>query len=103
MWRIVEMELWDRADLDLVSAAFIEFGTDETGRFSFIAVEGSMDCRDSSHGGRPGVEFSWTGNDEGDPVSGRGWAALADDGMLQGRIYFHHGDDSGFRATTFEF
>jgi hypothetical protein len=29
----------------------------------------------------------------------RGWAVLADDGSLQGLLYFHLGDDSGFRAV----
>ena len=36
--------------------------------------------------------------DEGDDVSGRGWAALNPDGTLEGHIYFHLGDDSAFRA-----
>jgi hypothetical protein len=48
-------------------------------------------------GGRASVEFSW----QGDEVSGRGWAVLADDGSLQGHLYFHLGDDSGFRAVRF--
>jgi hypothetical protein len=98
-WRIVEMELWDRDDLELVGLAFIEFDEDLTGRFAFIAVEGEMDCRDAPRDGRPGVEFSWEGNDEGDPVAGRGWAVLEDDGALRGRIYCHHGDDSSFHAA----
>ena len=49
----------------------------------------------------PGVEFSWQGSDEGDEVSGRGWAALNPDGTLEGHIYFHLGDDSAFRAERF--
>lgn len=36
--------------------------------------------------------------DEGDDVSGRGWAALNPDGTLEGHSYFHLGDDSAFRA-----
>ncbi|MEV6341937.1 hypothetical protein [Actinoplanes sp. NPDC051851] len=32
-------------------------------------------------------------------VTGRGWAALAEDGTLDGRIFFHLGDDSGFHAV----
>jgi hypothetical protein len=32
-------------------------------------------------------------------VSGRGWATLALDGTLSGRLFFHMGDDSSFRAT----
>jgi hypothetical protein len=42
------------------------------------------------------------GNDESDPASGRGWAALEEDGSLRGHIYFHLGDDSGFRAVRAE-
>ena len=53
---------------------------------------------DTDRDGRPGVEFSWQGSDEGDDVSGRGWAALNPDGKLEGHIYFHLGDDSAFRA-----
>jgi hypothetical protein len=41
------------------------------------------------------------GNDEGDQVSGRGWATLADDGTLEGHLFIHQGDDSGFRAAPF--
>jgi hypothetical protein len=96
-WWIVEMDLWDREALDLVAPAFIEFRSDHTGSFGFIAVTGWMDCR-NARSGRNGVEFSWEGTDEGDQVSGRGWAAIHDDGSLRGRIYFHLGDDSGFHA-----
>lgn len=102
MWRIDEMELWDRDDLDLVCPAFIEFAPGGSGRFAFVAVEADIDCRDGARDGHPAVEFSWDGNDDGDPVSGRGWAALSSNVMLQGRIYFHHGDDSGFRATRLD-
>jgi hypothetical protein len=97
-WCIVEMDLWDRDALDLLGPAFIEFGKNHTGRFRFIAVEAWMDCRDVIRDGRPAVEFSWDGNDECDPATGRGWAALEEDGSLVGHIYFHLGDDSGFRA-----
>ena len=65
------MDLWDRDALDLLGPAFIEFGENHTGRFRFIAVEASMDCRDVVRGGRPAVEFSWDRNDECDPASVR--------------------------------
>ena len=45
--------------------------------------------------------FGAEGSDEGDEVSGRGWAALNPDGTLEGHIYFHLGDDSAFRAERF--
>lgn len=41
-WRIVEMDLWDLEAIDLQEPAFIEFRTDRTGQFRFIAVEGWM-------------------------------------------------------------
>ena len=101
-WRIVEMELWDADAIDLAGPAFIEFGPDLRGRFRFIVVGGWMDCRAAERSDRAGVEFSWEGSDEGDEVSGRGWAAVADDGALEGRIFFHDGDDSGFRAVRLD-
>ena len=99
-WRITEAELWDCDALNLVAPAFIEFTEDgSSGSFGFIAVQGEMDCREVERDGRPGVEFSWEGNDECDPASGRGWAVLEKDGSLCGRIFFHLGDDSGFTAV----
>jgi hypothetical protein len=97
-WRIEDMDLWNRDALDLVAPAFIEFRSDDTGEFGFTAVRVWMDCREAAIDDRPGVEFSWDGNDECDPASGRGWAALQSDGSLAGHIYFHMGDDSAFRA-----
>ena len=97
-WRIVEMELWDEEAIDLVGPAFIELRDGNQGSFRFIAVEGWMDVRVGERDGRPGIEFSWEGKDEMDPASGRGWATVGPDGSLEGRIYFHMGDDSSFRA-----
>lgn len=70
-WRILEMELWDEDAIDLVGPAFIELRDDDQGSFRFIAVEGWMDVREVERRGRPGIEFSWEGNDEMDPASGR--------------------------------
>ena len=100
-WRIVKMDLWDSDAIDLVAPGFIEFARDKTGEFGFIAVRGWMDCRHAERDGRAAVEFSWDGADEGDQVSGRGWAALVDDATLEGRLFFHMEDDSGFRAVPF--
>ena len=98
-WRIVDMQLCDADDLDLMGPAFIEFSEDLSGRFGFVAVDGWLDCREVERAGHPGVEFSWVGSDEGDEVSGRGWAALIADDVIEGRIFFHAGDDSSFRAV----
>lgn len=100
-WRIVQMDGWDRDAIDLVEPGFIEFTAGGRGAFGFVAVRGWMDCRRVERHGRAGVEFSWKGDDDGDQVSGRGWAALVDDAALAGHVFFHMGDDSGFRAEPF--
>jgi hypothetical protein len=100
-WRITEMDNWDQEAVDLVQPGFVEFGDDGLGNLGFIAVAGELDCRDADRDGRPCVEFSWQGSDEGDEVCGRGWAALGPDGTLEGHIYFHLGDESAFRAERF--
>ncbi len=97
-WRITAMELWDRKDLDLVVPAFIEFNRDGLGEFQFIAVQGFLDFRVGERGGAPAVEFSWEGQDDADPSLGRGWAIICD-GKLEGRWFFHRGDDSWFLAS----
>jgi hypothetical protein len=58
-----------------------------------------MDCRHGQRNDRPCIDFTWEGNDACDPASGRGWVSLQQDGTLTGQIFFHHGDDSGFKAT----
>jgi hypothetical protein len=101
-WRIEESDLWDQDALDLVGPACIEFCPDRTGSLRFIAVEGLLDWRASTIEGRPGVEFSWEGMDDGSRVSGRGSAVLLDDEQrLHVHVYFHMGDDSGFHARPY--
>jgi len=95
------MSGWDRDDIDLVEPAFIEFSKDGTGQFGFIAVRGWLDSRPAERDGKVGVEFTWDGVDEGDQVSGRGWAALVDDEAVEGHLFLHLGDDSSFRAVPF--
>ncbi|MBI4189052.1 MAG: hypothetical protein HY525_00775 [Betaproteobacteria bacterium] len=99
-WHIVEMEQWDQEFIDLEGPGHITFAKGGKGSFHFGAVEGELDCRlkDSAEGQR--VEFSWTGHDEMDPVTGRGWAVVKN-GELHGHLYFHLGDDSWFRAVPF--
>jgi len=67
--------------------AFIEFQADQTGSFRFIAVEGWMDCAHGRRDGRPCVEFSWDGDDDGD-LGGAGvidgFACLRHDAVIGG-------------------
>jgi len=53
--------------------------------------------------GSASAEFSWEGNDENDPASGRGWVVLGTAGRLVGHFYIHNGDDSGFVAIAPDF
>ena len=96
------MDLWDQEDVDLVAPGFIEFGADHRGRLGFIAVQGGIDWQGAPCDGQPGAQFTWEGFDEGDPVTGRGWTVVEEGGSLRGHIYFHLGDDSGFRAERTE-
>ncbi|PXX64007.1 hypothetical protein DFR70_105189 [Nocardia tenerifensis] len=95
------MDTWDCDAIDLCGPGCIEFCANGTGEFAIIAVNGGMDCRPEQHGGRDGVGFSWEGHDEGDLASGRGWAVVTDERVLCGYLYFHLGDESGFRAVPF--
>jgi hypothetical protein len=94
-WRIVGMEQWDQEFVDLVSPGHITFTRNGRGELHFGAVDVSLDWRADASGNR--VDFSFEGFDEGDEVSGRGWAAL-NGGRLTGRMAFHLGDESGFVA-----
>ena len=96
-WRITEMELWDAEYLDLVVPAFIEFDREQMGEFQFGTVRGWLDCRFAEREGMPVVDFSWEGENDNDPGCGRGWGALRGD-RLEGRLYIHRGEDSGFVA-----
>ena len=96
-WRILEMEVWDKDYLDLEVPAYISFGADHMGEFQFGTVHGWIDYRTLERDGRPGIEFSWEGNSEGDQSCGRGWAVL-DGAEITGRLFIHRGDDSAFRA-----
>ena len=92
-YEIIEMELWDKKDIDLVQTGYIEISGTK-GDFHFICVDGNMDVRNA---GNNNFKFSFTGSDECDAASGFGDFTFKDD-MLAGRIYFHEGDDSSFMA-----
>ena len=96
-YEIIEMELWDKKDIDLVQTGYIEISGTKAD-FHFICVDGHMDVRAA---GNNNFKFSFTGSDECDPVSGCGDFTFKD-GMLVGRIYFHEGDDSSFMAREFK-
>jgi hypothetical protein len=96
-WRIIEMEMWDQDYVDLVTEGHFTFGKDGFGNFQFGAVVGETDYAIEEHGNTERVEFSFEGQDEYDPVSGRGWVVIEDD-TLKSKIFFHAGDESEFKA-----
>jgi hypothetical protein len=96
-WVIVEMEAWDQGYVNMDVPGHFTFKKDSTGHFQFGLVQGEMDCHMETINGRERIEFSWEGQDELDHASGRGWAVIENE-ELHGRIFFHQGDDSTFRA-----
>lgn len=89
------MEQWDQDFVDLVSPGQITFTRDGRGELHFGAVDVSLDWRVGATGSQ--VDFAFEGFDEGDEVSGSGWAELSGT-KLTGRIAFQSGDESGFVA-----
>jgi hypothetical protein len=97
-WRITGMEVWDADYFDREAPAHITIRDDLTGTFQFGLVQGEIDARVGGVDGVARVEFSWSGFDENDPMSGRGWLEVTGD-QAQGRIFIHLGDDSAFTAV----
>jgi hypothetical protein len=99
LWDIVSMSEWDEDYINEEVQAFIEFEDNGTGNFQFGYVSGYMDWRPTTRDGKPAPEWSWEGGDgaDGTPLTGRGWAKLEGD-ELQGMIFIHLGDESGFVA-----
>jgi hypothetical protein len=97
-WRITQMDMWDQDFVDAEVEGYVRLDDGGSGEFQFGYVHGWIDHDLTERDGRPAAEWSWEGNDEMDPASGRGWAALQDDGTIKGKLSFHHGDKSGFVA-----
>ncbi|MDT8409834.1 MAG: hypothetical protein RQ741_09575 [Wenzhouxiangellaceae bacterium] len=91
-WGIRWMETWDQDLVDLIAPGYFLFDEDELGFFMFGAVEGQLDYRVSGDGTR--VEFSWSGHDDGDEKSGRGWFELSSSATAKGQFFIHCGDES---------
>ncbi len=94
-WRIVQMEQWDQDFVDLVAPGHLTLSAGGRGELCFGAIDANLDWRVDAAANR--VDFSFEGFDEGDEISGRGWAEL-NGATLTGRIFFHLGDESGFVA-----
>jgi hypothetical protein len=93
-WRIVEADLWDKAYLDMLEAAFIEFKHSGRGEVRFGCVVGELNCSYSA----TAADFTLQGHDEMDETSGEGIALFQDGGSLTVEFSFDNGDDAIFKA-----
>jgi len=92
------MEQWAPDYIDLDGPGFIKFEKNGLGTLRFGAVEAGLDCRANSRTQTGHIEFSFEGHNDADPCCGRGWAEIRDGG-LYGKIFFHRGDESWFKAV----
>ncbi|WP_139559463.1 hypothetical protein [Methylotetracoccus oryzae] len=97
-WRITDMEMWDAEYFDMEVPTYVTVRENLTGSFQFGLVQGELDGRIGVIGGYPRLEFSWSGSDENDEASGRGWLQVTGN-AAEGGIFIHQGDDSRFSAT----
>ncbi len=97
-WRIIGMEVWAADYFDSEAPACLTIHKDLTGTLQLGLMQGEIDARIGDIVGSVRVEFSWSGDEEDDPVSGRGWMDVTGD-QAQGRIFIHMGEDSAFTAV----
>jgi hypothetical protein len=97
-WRITGTDLWCEEDLDLLGEAEITFDRAGIGSIQVGALQAELDYRFDKLAKPPRADFTWSGADEMDPVTGRGWVELQD-ASLRGRLFIHLGDDVTFIAT----
>jgi hypothetical protein len=93
-WRLLETDLWGDDSIDLLEEAYIEFAEHQLGSVVVGALQAGIDYRDGTRDGRPSIEFAWSGDDDGHPVSGRGWAQLEPDEKLRVQLYIYQGDET---------
>ncbi len=102
-WRITDMQRWGPEYYDMDGPAHIILrsapGEPNTarGQLRFGLIWGELDGRCEMEESGPILRFSWMGDDEGEPVSGRGWLSMTPTEM-RGQIFIHLGDDSTFAA-----
>src|SRR5215469_18076915 len=99
-WWIIEMKTWPAEFRDLIEPAHITFLGRGTGEMTFCALHAWLDTRYSLREGKPYAEFSWQGEDDGEPTCGRGWAILEVPERIAGSVFIHLGDESTFVAPS---
>lgn len=82
----------------MLEPGHIQIDSDGMGFLKFGAIQSEIDCRAETIGKFERLQFSFSGVDDGSPISGRGWCTVQGDTM-EGTIFFHQGDESGFTAS----
>jgi hypothetical protein len=95
-WRIASTSGWDRASVDLVEPGYITFATLDAGEMAFGVVTASLSCAFDK--AKTDVSFEFSGSDEGEEISGEGWAELTESDTIHGEIAFDNGDETEFEA-----
>jgi hypothetical protein len=68
-WRITSTELWDTDALDTMQPAMIKFDDESIGSFGMIVISAGFDCRFGMRDGKPLVEYTFDGDDDGHPCT----------------------------------
>ncbi len=97
IWRITEMDEWDKDYIDMEIPAHIQING-KNGEFQFGLVCGQISGGVTKYAREERYDFTFEGNDENDPTSGRGWLKLKEKDRAEGEFIFHEGDDSTFQA-----
>ncbi len=94
-WHIYKMETWDEDYFNMEVQAYIQIKKNLCGDFQFGLVQGDIDGKME---GKKKMNFSFEGQDELDPCSGRGHIELVDQNNAKGKFFIHEGDESEFLA-----
>ena len=92
-WRITEMPMFS---IEMFEPPMLWIQDERDGLLSFCGMHLGVDYELSEREGKPRLEFTfWEPHRQ--PHCGRGWADV-DGNTMRGKIYFHDGDRSAFKA-----
>jgi len=97
-WRIIEMSNWNKKARDRFALARLTIRPDGLGTLAFYSVQAKLDCRMDEVGVAEHLAYKLRGTDEGNEVSGRGWAVAITKNRMEGEFLLHSGDRSTFQA-----
>lgn len=98
IWHIYAMEMWDEDYFNMDVQAYLNIKPNMLGNFQFGFVSGEIDGRIVDYADGKRFEFTFEGFEEGDHVSGCGWARIKGKEEIEGEFRFHLGDSSTFLA-----